>query len=201
MIQSGSAVKLGGALNVEFSGAGATGHTLGNKWNLITATTGVANNFTNLGVGNEITVSGLASPAPPIGSAYYLRTVNGGNGKLVQLSYEGVLVLNVNRDTGELKITNPLGGDIAIDAYQVTLRPRLDATLTGLGIPRRRLEQRRAEPRQRAVRNQRARLTLPIDNNDAYNVTGLCRRSRSAPVSADRRRRPTSPTSATTAKT
>ena len=125
MIQSGSALKLGGALNVEFSGAGATGHTVGNKWNLLTATTGVANNFTNLGVGNEITVSGLASP-PPTGSAYYIRTVNGGNGKLVQLSYEGVLVLNVNRDTGELKVTNPLGGDINIDAYTVRSALRLD---------------------------------------------------------------------------
>ena len=119
MIQSGAAVKLGGALNVEFSGAGATGHTLGNKWNLLTATTGVANNFNNLGVGNQITVSGLPS-APPTGSAYFIRTVNGGNGKLVQLSYEGVLVLHVNRDTGELAITNPLGGNIAIDSYQVT---------------------------------------------------------------------------------
>ena len=53
MIQSSAAVKMGGALNVEFSGAGATGHALGNKWNLLTATTGVANTFTNLGVGQR----------------------------------------------------------------------------------------------------------------------------------------------------
>ncbi len=133
MIQAGLGVKMGGTLNVGFSGAGATGHTLGNKWNLLTATTAATNNFTNLGFGNQINPTGLASPAP-LGSAYFLRTVNGGNGKLVQVSYEGVLVLNVNRNTGELKVTNPLGGNIAIDAYQVTSnRGSMVASYNGIG--------------------------------------------------------------------
>ncbi|MFO0788458.1 MAG: PEP-CTERM sorting domain-containing protein [Pirellulales bacterium] len=175
MIQSGAAVKLSGALNVEFSGAGATGHVIGNKWNLITATTGVANNFTNLGIGNEITPTGLAA-APPVGSAYYLRTVNGGSGKLVQVSYEGVLVLNVNRDTGELKITNPLGGNIAIDSYQVTSArgsmlsgyQGLGAATPGAGVWTKGLNSATGLFEVKAPDT-----TPPIDNNDAYDLTAV----------------------------
>ena len=179
MIQSGSAVKLSGALNVEFSGAGATGHTIGNKWNLISATTGVANTFTNLGVGNEVAVAGLAAPAPT-GSAYYIRTVNNGSGKLVQLSYEGVLVLNVNRNTGEMKITNPLGGAIAIDSYQVTsARGSMLPGYAGLGTTTPGAGDWIKSP---AVGGNSVNglyevkvpdMTPPIDNNDAYNLTAV----------------------------
>ncbi len=175
MIQSGSAAKLGGALNVEFSGAGATGHVLGNKWNLITATTGVANSFSNLGFGNEITVSGLPS-APPTGSAYYIRTVNGGNGKLVQLSYEGVLVLHVNRDSGELAITNPLGGNIAIDAYQVTsARGSMLAGYHGLGssTPGAGVWVPGTNSANGLFEVKEPDMTPPIDNTDAYDLTSV----------------------------
>ncbi|MGD9635307.1 MAG: PEP-CTERM sorting domain-containing protein, partial [Pirellulales bacterium] len=175
MIQSGSAVKLGGALSVEFSGAGASGHVLGDKWNLISATTGVANNFTNLGVGNEITVSGLPS-APPTGSAYYIRTVNGTTGKLVQVSYEGVLVLNVNRNTGELKITNPLSGNIAIDSYQVTsARGSMVAGYAGLGssTPNAGVWVKGVNSVNGLFEIKQPDTTPPIDNNDAYNLTSV----------------------------
>ncbi len=179
MIQSGSALKLGGALNVEFSGAGATGHVVGDKWNLLTATTGVANNFTNLGFGNQITVSGLAS-APPTGSAYYLHTVNGGNGKLVQLSYDAVLVLHVNRDTGELAITNPLAGNIAIDSYQVTsARGSMLASYAGLGssTPGAGEWTKPVAPGTNSVNGlyevKVPDMTPPIDNTDAYNLTSV----------------------------
>jgi hypothetical protein len=175
MIQSGLGVKMGGALNVEFSGAGATGHALGNKWNLLTATTAVTNTFNNLGVGNQITPSGLASPAP-LGSAYFLRTVNGGNGKLVQLSYEGVLVLNVNRNTGELKITNPLGGNIAIDGYQVTSnRGSMVAGYAGLGSSTSGagVWVKGSNSVNGLFEIKEPDMTPPIDNNDAYNLTSV----------------------------
>jgi hypothetical protein len=175
MIQSAAAVKLGGSLNVEFSGAGATGHALGDKWNLITATTGVANNFTNLGFGNEITPAGLAAPAP-LGSAYYLRTVNGGLGKLVQVSYEGVLVLNVNRNTGELRITNPLGGNIAIDGYQVTsARGSMLASYAGLGssTPGAGVWIKGTNNANGLFEIKEPDMIPPYVNNDAYNLTSV----------------------------
>jgi hypothetical protein len=175
MIQSSAAVKMGGSLNVEFSGAGATGHALGNKWNLLTGTTGVANNFTNLGVGNEITPTGLAAPAP-LGSAYYLRTVDGGLGKLVQVSYEGVLVLNVNRDTGELRVTNPLGGNIAIDSYQVTSnRGSMVASYAGLGssTPGAGVWLMGNNSATGLFEIKEPDMTPPIDANDAYNLTAV----------------------------
>jgi len=175
MIQSAAAIKMGGSLNVEFSGAGATGHALGNKWNLLTATTGVANNFNNLGVGNEITPTGLAAPAP-LGSAYYLRTVDGGNGKLVQVSYEGVLVLNVNRTTGELRITNPLGGNIGIDGYQVTSnRGSMLASYSGLGssTPGAGVWIKGNNSATGLFEIKEPDMTPPIDNNDAYNLTSV----------------------------
>ena len=179
MIQSGSGLKLGGALSVEFSGAGATGHTLGNKWNLLGATTGVTGNFNNLGIGNQITVSGLPS-APPIGSDYFIRTVNGGTGKLVQVSYEGVLVMNINRDTGELRITNPLGANIAIDSYQVTSpRGSLLASYAGLGssTPGAGVWTKPVAPGANSVNGlfevKVPDMTPPIDNTDAYNLTSV----------------------------
>jgi hypothetical protein len=175
MIQSGSAVKLGGSLNVEFSGAGATGHTLGDKWNLFSATTGVGNNFTNLGPGNQVAVAGLASPAP-LGSAYYLRTVDGGPGKLVQLAYEGVLVLHIDRDTGELAITNPLGGDIAIDSYQVTsARGSLLASYDGLGstTPGAGDWVSGANSVNGLFEVKQPDMTPPIDNQDAYDLSSV----------------------------
>ncbi|MCA9261591.1 MAG: PEP-CTERM sorting domain-containing protein, partial [Planctomycetales bacterium] len=44
----------------------------------------------------------------------------GNNHAQLQLIYDQTLVLRVNRDTGELNITNPLGGQIAIDGYTVS---------------------------------------------------------------------------------
>jgi hypothetical protein len=109
---------LGGTINVQFSGAGAT-HVLGQTWNLVDATTAIGGSFVTL-PGGDVPVSGLASP-PPAGAVYRLRRVPGPAGHtLEQLIYDRVLVLRVNRDTGELSIRNPLGGTIAIDSYSVT---------------------------------------------------------------------------------
>lgn len=118
-LKTNSTAIIGGALNVEFSGAGAVGHVLGETWDLVDAGTAMAGNFNNLGVGGDVPVSGLAV-APPTGAVYRLKRSTAGNGhKLLQLSYEATAVLVVNRDTGEIKITNPLGGDVAMDGYTV----------------------------------------------------------------------------------
>ncbi len=120
MIQSAGAIRMDGTLNVEFSGAGATGHSVGDTWDLLDSAVGLSDkSFSNVGFGGQITVAGLPSD-PPTGAAYYLHKVDGGGGhRLLQLSYDGVLVLHVNRDTGELAVTNPQGGTIEIDAYTI----------------------------------------------------------------------------------
>jgi len=109
---------VGGALNVEFSGAGAT-HSLNTTWDLIDVSLGMIGNFNNLSAGGDVNVTGLATPTP-LGAAYRLKQVAAPmNHKLLQLSYEGILVLHVNRGTGELSVTNPLGGAIDLDGYSV----------------------------------------------------------------------------------
>lgn len=109
---------VGGSLAVEFSGAGAT-HSLGTTWDLVDAAGLVVGGFSNLGVNNQIDVTGLAAPTPT-GAVYRVQSVdNGGGGEKVQLVYDQVLVLHVNRDTQEISITNPLSGTIAIDGYSV----------------------------------------------------------------------------------
>ncbi|TWT37638.1 PEP-CTERM motif protein [Posidoniimonas corsicana] len=117
-IKSDVAVVLGGSLNVEFSGAGASGHTIGQTWDLADAGTAIAGNFNNLGPGGTIEVAGLASP-PPVGAVYNVRRAENNGRKQLQLAYNAVLVLEVNRDTGEMTVTNPLSGDIGIDGYSV----------------------------------------------------------------------------------
>ena len=76
-------------------------------------------NFSNA-PGGIVPVTG--EHAAETGSAYRLRTVDGGtNGQLLQLSLEGLLVLRVNRDTGALNIINPLGASVpTLDGYTIT---------------------------------------------------------------------------------
>ena len=61
------------------------------------------------------------SKAPPlaIGQIYNLRTQPGGLGNLVQLAVEERLVLNVNRATHAVSISNPGTTPISIDGYAV----------------------------------------------------------------------------------
>jgi len=122
---------LSGAVAVEFSGAAATRDpvtSLGQTWNLIDSslsTNAIDGNFTNLGPGGLITVTGLdAAHAAPLGANYRVKKAVGTaapflNHSLLQLSYEQTLVLTVNRDTGNITIRNPLSGNIAIDSYSV----------------------------------------------------------------------------------
>jgi hypothetical protein len=131
LVTSSNAI-VSGTLNVEFSGAGAT-HSPGATWTLIDAVGNISGNFSNVPSGADVTVSGLASP-PPLGSAYRIRKVPGPAAHtLMQLSLEKLLVLRVNRDTGELSIRNPQTGTISIDNYQIT-SPRGSLLSTYKGI-------------------------------------------------------------------
>jgi autotransporter family porin len=114
-LKTSGAVTLGGQLNVAFSGVTPT---LGNTWDLIDAA-GIGGNFTNT-PGSFVNVTGVATP--PVGSGYRLRRTTGGvNGQLLQLALENFLVLQVNRDTGEMSLRNPQGAAVTqLDGYSIT---------------------------------------------------------------------------------
>lgn len=115
-LKSTGTVTLGGNLAVQFNGVTPA---VNNSWNLVDATA-INGNFANGTVGGPITVAGAATPA--LGSAYRLRKIAGGtNGQLLQVALETMLVLRVNRDTGELTVRNPLGAPVTqLDGYTVT---------------------------------------------------------------------------------
>lgn len=100
--------------------------TVGTTWNIVNArqVTGVFD-----------TVNLPATPLA-LGQVYNLRTQNGGLGKLVQLAVEERLVLNVNRATGAVSISNPGTTGIAMDGYSVhsaALNELNQANFTSLG--------------------------------------------------------------------
>ena len=81
---------------------------------------GLGGGFANAAFGADVTVTGLPQPVP-LGAAFRLKKATGGtNGKLIQLVQDRILVLQVNRDTGELRVTNPQGGAINMDSYLIT---------------------------------------------------------------------------------
>ena len=116
-LKSDAAAIVNGSLFVEFSGAGAT-HSLGQTWDLVHGTGGVTGGFNNLLPGGDVQVSGVTT-ASDDGKVYRLRKVAGTPTKL-QLIYDSVLVLEVDRATGNVAIKNPNAGDIDIDAYTVS---------------------------------------------------------------------------------
>jgi hypothetical protein len=115
-IKTAGTLSLGGTLNVQFSGVTPS---VGNVWNIGDAAA-ITGSFANASVGGAISVAGV--PAPSVGSAYRLRTANGGtNGKLLQVALESMLVLRVNRDTGEISIRNPAGAPVTnLDGYSIS---------------------------------------------------------------------------------
>jgi hypothetical protein len=120
-LRTSAAAYVGGGLNVVFSGAGASGHAYDQTWDLVDATTGMSSgNFSNLGPGGDVDVSGLAAD-PPEGAVYRTQKVTrvADSHKLLQLVYDRVLVMHVDRETGELTVTNPLGKPVSIDGYSV----------------------------------------------------------------------------------
>ncbi|BBO35237.1 hypothetical protein [Lacipirellula parvula] len=124
-VKSAASVALGGNLAVQFNGVTPTA---GNSWNLVDAAA-ITGNFANATIGGPIQVTG--APAPALGSAYRLRqTAGGNNGQLLQVALETMLVLRVNRDTGELSIRNPLGAAVSqLDGYTIT-SPTIGSLLT-----------------------------------------------------------------------
>jgi hypothetical protein len=113
-IKAAGGAILNGTLAIEFSGVPAP--AAGQTWNLVDAFS-ITGGFSNIGTG-DVAVTG--APAPALGSAFRVKQVNGGtNGQLLQLSLEKLLVLTVDRDSGNLSIRNPLGGAISIDGYAV----------------------------------------------------------------------------------
>jgi hypothetical protein len=111
-------VSLTGTLNINFSGL-ATNPAVNQTWNLIDYGGNLFGSFSNAPFNTDVTVTGLPEPIE-LGAAFKLRRVDGGvNGKLVQLIQQGLVVLQANRETGEMKLTNPHGADIDIDGYRI----------------------------------------------------------------------------------
>jgi hypothetical protein len=124
-VKSAGNVALGGTLAVQFNGVTPA---VNNAWNLVDAAS-ISGNFVNGAIGGAIQVTGAATPA--LGSAYRLRQTAGGtNGQLLQVALETMLVLRVNRDTGELSIRNPLGAAVTqLDGYTIS-SPSVGSLLT-----------------------------------------------------------------------
>jgi hypothetical protein len=124
-VKSAGNVALGGTLAVQFNGVTPA---VNNAWNLVDAAS-ISGNFANGAIGGTIQVTGAAAPA--LGSAYRLRQTAGGtNGQLLQVALETMLVLRVNRDTGELSIRNPLGAAVTqLDGYTIS-SPSVGSLLT-----------------------------------------------------------------------
>jgi len=139
---AGQKALIDGELNVEFSGAAALRDpiaSLGTTWTLVDVNTpdieAIQGNFSNVASSGSIEVSGLdAAHSAPLGATYAVRKRVDGGSAVLELSYEAVLILTVNRDTGEMSVRNPYGGDIAIDSYSIaSARGSMLNTFTGLG--------------------------------------------------------------------
>jgi hypothetical protein len=108
-----SAIKTEGTANVNgvlkpmFTGVTPAA---GNKWTLIDAATAINGSFSSIDT----------SMAPTIpGAAYQVISATSGTRKLLQLSVEEVLVLQVNRDTGAVSISNPGAIAKTFDGYSI----------------------------------------------------------------------------------
>lgn len=94
-----------------------------NQWWTIAEAGSINGTFSNeVGATRDVIPTGV--PAPVLGEAYRLRTVGGATGgnRQLQVGYQKLLVLTVNRTAGveSLTIRNPLGGPIAIDGYTIS---------------------------------------------------------------------------------
>lgn len=120
------AAQLGGVLQVDF-GSGAS-YSPGNVVRLIDAAS-IMGDFA------EINVTGNVLGSLGLGQEFALQRVAGGNGAIAQLAVEQRLILNVDRDTMEVSISNPASTPIAIDGYSVAsaIGSIDDDNFTGLG--------------------------------------------------------------------
>ena len=98
-------IQLDGVLIPTFSG-GAT-PTEGASWDLFDAAT-LSGAFDD-----------VRAPGRVPGQGFVIETRPGGNGVIGSLAIRSTLVLEVNRDTGEVQITQPFGSPVTIDAYSI----------------------------------------------------------------------------------
>ncbi|MEM6329630.1 MAG: PEP-CTERM sorting domain-containing protein [Planctomycetota bacterium] len=114
-VSVGGNADLGGTLRVEFpDGTPAVGTT----FDLIDAATIDANEAIPSGF-SFVDLSGVSGLGP--GERFATQTVAGGNGQIAQLVLQQEPVLLVDRNTGQVTISNPGGvGSIDIDVYAVT---------------------------------------------------------------------------------
>jgi hypothetical protein len=106
-LKSTSSAALDGILELDFTGFSPSA---ANSWNLVDAAT-ISGSFDAI----------VPDPAVSLGlgQTFAVRTVNGGNGRLAQLFINQQLVLNVNRNTGAVSISNPGSSGISLDGYGV----------------------------------------------------------------------------------
>lgn len=183
-----SSAIVAGTLNVEFSGAAATRDpitSLGTTWDLIDVPTlgetAIDGNFSNVNADGTIAVAGLdAAHSAPLGAVYRIKKTSTATNTKMQLSYEQVLILTVNRDTGVMTVRNPYNGNIAIDAYSVTsARGSMDIGYAGLGAgtPNAGVWVKPTAPGGNTVNAlsevKEPDSSIPIGNQDAYDLTSV----------------------------
>ena len=108
-LRSNSSIRLGGNLQVQFSGNFAK--RPGDTWDLFDAGN-LAGSFANVDLS--------AIPKPADGLRYQLATVVGGShGHVVQLQLQEVLRLSVNSATGEITMASPSDTPVALEEYSI----------------------------------------------------------------------------------
>lgn len=108
-LQAGGGIALGGVLRPDFGGVTPA---IGSNWTLLEGA-GVTGTFS----GVDGSLAGTLGP----GQAFTVSTADAAGGrKGVQLTLRQLAVLNVNRDTGVVSLTNPGATPVAIDGYSVT---------------------------------------------------------------------------------
>ena len=98
-------VQLNGILIPTFSGTAVP--VEGASWDLFDSAT-VGNNFSEIRVPNRVP-----------GQGYVIETRPGGNGVITSLAIRSTLVLEVNRDTGVVDITQPFGSPVSMNGYSI----------------------------------------------------------------------------------
>jgi hypothetical protein len=104
------------------TGAALLGGTLQPDFNGVTPTQGASWNIIDAGSVNGSFATFLPDPGAPLGLGQVIatRTVSGGmNGRLVQMYVRQLPVLNVDRATGAISISNPGNAGIGLDAYTI----------------------------------------------------------------------------------
>ena len=107
-LKSSGTAAVAGTLKPTFTGVTPAA---GNSWNIIDAAA-ITGGFTALDLSG--------TPSLPAGQSYQLSQANGGtNGKLLKLSIEEILALQVNRTTGAISIANIGTTSKALEGYSI----------------------------------------------------------------------------------